>query len=177
MATVPAIEFASQFVIGFADEGPGVTNTSELGPAFLCGAGVALAEAFLHLLVSGKTLLVHLVAITSSPGLVKDGLSSGLIDDLIELDRGLVESLGKDRGKLALILKHDEVELAALDSVGGRFVLEVKLEGFSSGIDESELGVGVRGLFDEFGHRSLDPASVAVANEKDLLRRGSCGEN
>ena len=67
--------------------------------------------------------------------------------------------------------------LAALDSVGGRFVLEVKLEVFSSGIDESELGVGVRGLFDEFGHRSLDPASVAVANEKDLLRRGSCGEN
>lgn len=176
VTAVAAIEFAPQLVIGFADQRPGVTDAGEFGPTFLGGAGVALAQGFLHFFVSGKALLVHLVAIASSPGLVKNGLGAGLLDELVECDRGLVESLGKDRGKLALILKHHEVELAVLDLVGGRFAFEMELEGFSSRIDEGELGVGVGRFLDELGDRSFDPAGVAVADEEDLLGSGSRGE-
>jgi len=169
VAAIAAVEFAAEFGVGLANEGPGVADRSELGSAFLGGVTVTFAQGLLHGLVGWEGFFVHLVAIAPPPGLIKDGLGAGAVDEFVECGGGLTESFRKNGGELALVLENDKIEFSVLDFVGGGLVLEVELEGLSAGVDEGEFGFGMGRFLDELGDGPFDAPGVAVPDEEDLF--------
>lgn len=176
VAAVFGVEFLTEFGVLLAEGAPGVADGSKGGLAGFGGGGVVLADSFLHYFVGGELFGVLFVAIASSPGLVKDGSGSGGIDDFVEAKGCFFEAVGEEGRGLALVLKDDDVEVAGFDFFGGGLIGEVEGEGFSAGVDEGELGVGMGGGFDEFGDGFTNTAGVAVADEEDFFwLRGSWG--
>lgn len=174
MTAVLCVEIFTEIGVFLSEDTPGITDGSEGGITGFGSGSVAFTESFLHGVVGGEERFVLFVAIAAAPGLVEDGLGSGCVDNFIEATGSFLETVGEKCGGLALILKDDKVELAGFNFVDGLFFSEMESEGFPSGVDEGELGVGVRGRFDESDDGFANATGIAVADEEDFfwLRRG-----
>ena len=123
----------------------------------------------MHGVIGGEELGILGVTIASPPCLVEDGFGTGGIDEFVETECGFFKLIRKDGRGLALVLKNDKVIFAVFNFFGGFLFGQVEGEGFATGVDKGELGVGVRGRFDEVDNGLPNATGVAVADEEDFF--------